>query len=97
MTPGTQDATVQRFIRMTARFLFSLVCAAFVTLTSLRAEIHVDDSVMVAALKDYAEFAGERPQANKSKVKASPVILAVSDFLGLNKQIAASDPGKAEE
>lgn len=90
--PGTHAPKVGRMICMTTRFLAPLVCVVLVALPSLRAEIHVDDPEMIAALEDYAEFAAAPPQANQSGEGVSPLALAIADFFRLNKEGSSSQP-----
>jgi hypothetical protein len=71
---------------MIVRFSLVLACGALLTFPSLRAEIRVDDPEMAAALEEYAVFASRETKANPPKQATSPIVKAISDFFGLNKE-----------
>lgn len=76
---------------MKARSLFPLACCALVTLSPLQAEIHVDDPAMLAALEEYAEFAASPPEESPSGEAASPFVMAITKFFGLNEEGSPSE------
>lgn len=68
-----------------------MACCALITLSPLQAEIHVDDPAMLAALEDYAEFAASLPEDDPSEERASPFVMALAKFFGLNEEVSPSE------